>query len=345
MDGINEKSQIPLENEPAKTFSDFVCGWCTIRLSRSSLFSVPNRFFSSLFLLKSIQMAIFCVGMSRSIVIVTRSWALFSLFLFFTKIHAFVCTFNGHFNLYLRFISNPTMRVCCRTQLDRRVNVFMTDDSTEAGEWRKKTSEIDPFYLFSSFCWQNGTMQTYNLFKFIFAWIQIEGPYNVLVTVPSWRDEEKKYCVPNEIHSKINYSGRKTALENKLFFPHFKPKLDFIATCIFFSFVYLHGKPLQRSWTEWLFQPFFQMAVFICCICHLQWWMASAAAAAVAAIQRNSHKDYTRWSCKRVAIAPTIIRGNFLLPFSSLTLLYLGSEYLLIHLYPVQSDDKRICLL
>lgn len=129
----------------------------------------------------------------------------FLFFFFFTKIHAFVCTFNGHFNLYLRFISNPTMRVCCRTQLDRRVNVFMTDDSTEAGEWRKKTSEIDPFYLFSSFCWQNGTMQTYNLFKFIFAWIQIEGPYNVLVTVPSWRDEEKKILC-----------AKRNPLENKL---------------------------------------------------------------------------------------------------------------------------------
>lgn len=205
MDGINEKSQIPLENEPAKTFSDFVCGWCTIRLSRSSLFSGPNRFFPRSSFLNQFKWLYFAWVWAEA----SSLWQeVGHFFLFFFFLPKFMHLFVRSMAILIFIWDLSQIQQCEYAVVHNWIDVWMflwPTILTEAGEWRKKTSEIDPFYLFSSFRWQNGTMQTYNLFKFIFAWIQIEGPYNVLVTVPSWRDEEKKILC-----------AKRNPLENKL---------------------------------------------------------------------------------------------------------------------------------
>lgn len=96
IDGINEKSQIPLENEPAKTWHNF-CMWYWYRLWRSSqffhnrwlFFCFFHRFFFRLFssiFLNQFNKTRCGYESSANAGIVTRSWAFFLPVSFFLSL-------------------------------------------------------------------------------------------------------------------------------------------------------------------------------------------------------------------------------------------------------------------
>lgn len=238
IDGINEKSQIPLENEPAKTWHNF-CMWYinTVCGDHRNSFTTDGFFFAFFTVFFFVSFLLYFWINSTKLGVDMRAAQMLVLWqgvghffasFFLSLSHSYVGIRAFCYSMpILIFIwdlsrlNNANAHSVVHNRIDVWMFFFLFYDRQldVCIRWQKEsemetyTADWPIFYSFSSFCWQNGIAQTekniYNLFKFIFAWNQMEEPYWVCTYDGGMTRKiarMRKKCLPNEIHLKINYN-------------------------------------------------------------------------------------------------------------------------------------------